>query len=90
MVAQEHCFQGYYKNPKATEDAFRDGWYHTGDAGYLDEKGDLIFIDRLKDLKVLGNGNRYSPQYIESCLKFSPYIREAIVVEDVGKSLMGL
>jgi len=82
LVKKEHCFEGYYKNPQATEKAFQGGWYHTGDAGFLDEQGHLIFIDRLSDLKQLKDGTKFSPQFIESSLKFSPYIREAIVVEE--------
>ncbi len=53
---------------------------HTGDAGYFTDKGHLVVIDRLKDLAVTAQGHRFSPQYIENKLKFSPYIAEAIVL----------
>jgi long-chain acyl-CoA synthetase len=73
-------FQGYYKNPQATAETLRDGWLHSGDAGLLDERGELIVLDRIKDVMVLTDGKKFSPQYIENKLKFSPYIREAVVV----------
>jgi long-chain acyl-CoA synthetase len=73
-------FAGYYKDPAATADAVRDGWLHTGDAGLLDDRGELIVLDRMKDVMVLADGRKFSPQYIENKLKFSPYIREAVVL----------
>lgn len=73
-------FKGYYKDPEATAKVFRDGSLHTGDSAYIDEKGNFIFIDRLSDLLALADGTKFSPQYIESRLKFSPYIKEAIVL----------
>ena len=73
-------FQGYYKNPQATAETLRDGWLHSGDAGLLDERGELIVVDRIKDVMTLADGKKFSPQYIENKLKFSPYIREAVVV----------
>ena len=82
-------FLGYYADSEATERAFRGGWYHTGDAGYLDEDGHLIFIDRLGDMKQLADGSRFSPQYIESRLKFSPYIKDAIVLGGEQRGFVG-
>ena len=73
-------FLGYYKNPEATADTLRDGWLHSGDAGLIDEKGHLVVIDRMKDVMVLSDGTKFSPQYVENKLKFSPYVREAVVV----------
>lgn len=73
-------FQGYYKNPEATAETLAGGWLHSGDAGYFDEDGHLVVIDRLKDVFHTADGNIFSPQYIENKLKFSPYIREAVVV----------
>ncbi len=72
-------FKGYYKNPEATAEALRDGWLHSGDAGYIDEDGHLVVIDRMKDVMRLSDGSIFSPQYIENKLKFSPYIKEAVV-----------
>ena len=73
-------FLGYYKNPDATAASLRDGWLHSGDAGLFDEKGHLVVVDRMKDVMVLNDGTKFSPQYVENKLKFSPYVREAVVV----------
>jgi long-chain acyl-CoA synthetase len=73
-------FVGYYKNEAATGEAVRDGWLHSGDAGHLTEDGHLVVIDRLKDVMQIADGTQYSPQFIENRLKFSPYIKEAVVV----------
>ncbi len=71
---------GYYHDPEATAKAVdEEGWLHSGDAGYLDEDGHLIVIDRAKDVMTLADGTKFSPQFIENKLKFSPYIREAVV-----------
>ena len=80
LVAGESVFVGYYKNPDATATALEDGWLHTGDAGVLDEQGHLIMIDRLKDVLRLADGSRFSSALIENKLKFSPYVREAVVI----------
>jgi long-chain acyl-CoA synthetase len=73
-------FLGYYKNEEATRTTVVDGWLHSGDAGYLTEDGHLVVIDRLKDVMNLADGTRFSPQFIENRLKFSPYVKEAVVV----------
>jgi long-chain acyl-CoA synthetase len=80
LVSGASVFLGYYKNPEATATALDDGWLHTGDAGLLDDEGHLVMIDRLKDVLKLADGSRFSPALIENKLKFSPYIREAIVI----------
>ncbi len=74
------CFTGYYNNPEATSETLTpDGWVHTGDAGYFDEDNHLIVIDRAKDVMTLHDGTKFSPLFIENKLKFSQYIREAVV-----------
>jgi len=73
-------FMGYYKNPEATAETVEDGWLKSGDAGYFTEHGHLVVIDRLKDVMQLKNGVKFSPQFLENKLKFSPYIREAVVL----------
>jgi long-chain acyl-CoA synthetase len=80
LLRGECVFQGYYKNPEATAKALEGGWLRTGDAGLLDEDGHLVMIDRLRDVLSLADGSRFSPALIESKLKFSPYIREAVVI----------
>jgi long-chain acyl-CoA synthetase len=72
-------FIGYYKNDLATAEAQKDGWLHSGDAGHMDGEH-LVVIDRLKDVMRLADGTRFSPQFIENRLKFSPYVKEAVVV----------
>ncbi len=74
-------FLGYYKNEEATKEDVRDGWMWTGDAGYFKkENGHLVVIDRIKDLAETSNGIRFSPQFIENKLKFSPYVAEAVIL----------
>jgi len=71
-------FLGYYKNPEETERTLSGGWLHSGDAGYFTEDGHLVVIDRVKDVMHLNDGTRFSPQFIENKLKFSPYIKECV------------
>ncbi len=73
-------FAGYYKDPEATAEAMRGGWLHSGDAAFFDADGHLVVVDRLKDVTRLANGETFAPQYLENKLKFSPYIKEAVVV----------
>jgi long-chain acyl-CoA synthetase len=80
-----NIFAGYYKNQEATNNALRvdeDGirWFSTGDAGYIDDDGHLIYLDRLKDMMELASGEKFSPQFIEGRFKFSPYIRDVMTV----------
>ncbi|MEI8599181.1 long-chain fatty acid--CoA ligase [Vibrio sp. M60_M31a] len=73
-------FTGYLNNQAAYDEDVLDGWMHTGDAGYFKDSGHLVVIDRLKDMSETSHGDRYSPQFIENKLKFSPFIAEAVVV----------
>ena len=75
-------FLGYYKNPEATTEALRDGWLHSDDKGFIDEDGHLVVFDRTKDVFTLRDGKPFSPQYLETRLKFSPYIKDAWVIGD--------
>ncbi|MBX2831828.1 MAG: long-chain fatty acid--CoA ligase [Rhodospirillales bacterium] len=78
-------FTSYYKNQAAYDEDVKDGWMHTGDAGYFkDTNKHLVVIDRMKDLAETSAGVRYSPQFIENKLKFSPFIAEAVIL---GKDL---
>jgi long-chain acyl-CoA synthetase len=79
LVKGDLCFPGYYQNKRATQETITDGWVHTGDAGYIDDSGHLIVIDRAKDVMTLQDGTKFSPQFIENKLKFSQYVREAVV-----------
>jgi long-chain acyl-CoA synthetase len=85
LVKGPTVIRGYYKNPEATEKAFfvdQEGqrWYRTGDAGYIGPDRHLIYLDRLKEMLTLSSGEKYSPQYIEGRLKFSPYIRNVMSI----------
>ncbi len=80
LIKSPGVFQGYYKNPEATSEALKDGWLHTGDAGIIDKDKHLIIIDRAKDVSTLADGTIFAPQFIENKLKFSPYIKEAVVL----------
>ena len=74
-------FKGYFKNDAATAETLTDdGWMRTGDAGFFDDKGRLTIIDRVKDMSATSAGARFSPQFIENKLKFSPFIGEAVVM----------
>jgi long-chain acyl-CoA synthetase len=75
-------FLGYYKNPEATEKALRDGWLHSDDKGFIDDDGHLVVFDRTKDVFTLRDGRPFSPQYLETRLKFSPYIKDSWVIGD--------
>jgi long-chain acyl-CoA synthetase len=75
-------FQGYYKSPEASERALRDGWLHSDDKGFVDEEGHLVVFDRTKDVFTLRDGKPFSPQYLETRLKFSPYIKDSWVIGD--------
>ena len=72
-------FKGYLKNEEATREVLDpEGWFHTGDAGFIDPRGHLVIIDRAKDVGALADGTPFAPQFIENKLKFSPFIREAV------------
>ncbi|MDD3311700.1 AMP-binding protein [Pseudodesulfovibrio sp.] len=76
-------FLGYYRNDEATRETLADdGWLRSGDAGYFDDNGRLVVIDRLKDVMRLKGGERFSPQFLENKVKFSPFLRESVVLGD--------
>ena len=75
-------FQGYHKMPEETAKTLRDGWLHSGDTGFIDTEGHLVVFDRTKDVMILNDGTKFAPQYLETRLKFSPYIREVWAIGD--------
>jgi len=75
-------FLGYYKNPEATQKTLKDGWLYSGDKGFIDDDGHLVVFDRTKDVFTLKDGRPFAPQYLETRLKFSPYIRDSWVIGD--------
>jgi long-chain acyl-CoA synthetase len=74
-----HVMKGYWKNPQATAEALRDGWFHTGDLGELDSDGFLKITGRKKELLVLSNGKKVVPAFIEGLLQTDPCIDQAVV-----------
>ncbi len=90
LVAGESVFVGYYKNPEATARVLDDGWLRTGDAGFLDGHGHLVMIDRVTDVLRMADGSRFSPALIENKLKFSPFVREAVVLGEERPHVVAL
>lgn len=81
QVRGPQVFQGYFKQEKATRESFtEDGFFRTGDAGFFDERGHLVILGRVKEVGALADGTRFAPQFLENRLKYSPYIREAVVL----------
>ncbi len=79
MLKGPNVFCGYFKQDEVTRETLTgDGWLLTGDAGFFDKQGQLVIIDRAKDVGKLTDGSAFAPQFIENKLKFSPYIREAV------------
>jgi long-chain acyl-CoA synthetase len=86
QVKSSGLLQGYFHNPQATAEALQDGWFRTGDAGFLDAGGHLKIIDRAKDVGRLRGGTfdgaLFAPKYVENKLKFFPYVKEAVAFGD--------
>jgi long-chain acyl-CoA synthetase len=87
LIRSPGLLKEYYKNPLATAEVLTpEGWYHTGDAGFLDAGGHLKIIDRAKDVGRLSGGPfdaaMFAPKYVENKLKFFPYIKEAVAFGD--------
>src|SRR5690606_37709264 len=80
LLRSASVFRGYHRQPEETAKTVdAEGWLHTGDAGYLDDNGHLVVIDRAKDVLTASDGTRYSSAFIENKLKFSPYVEESVV-----------
>ncbi len=88
LVRSECMFGGYHKDDEKTKEVLLDGWCHTGDAVNIDEGGHLIFMDRLVHMGELRSGIKYAPQYIEGRLRFSPYIKDAMVIGGKDKDFV--
>ena len=81
--------QGYYQRPEATAEVIdAEGFFHTGDAGIIDNDGHLRIIDRAKDVGKMANGKLFAPKYIENKLKFFAFIKEAVVFGDGKDAIM--
>jgi len=82
ITKSSSVFLGYYKNPEATASALKDGWLHSDDRGFIDDDGHLVVFDRTKDVFTLRDGKPFAPQYLETRLKFSPYVKDSWVIGD--------
>jgi long-chain acyl-CoA synthetase len=90
LLRGDGLFAGYWRNPDATARALRDGWLHTGDQGTVTDRGHLQIVGRLKDIIITSGGKNIAPERIENAIKFSPYVREAVVVGDGRRYLAAL
>jgi long-chain acyl-CoA synthetase len=89
LLVRSGCtFKEYLNEPEKTGRVKISGWVHTGDAVNINEKGHLIFLDRLEHMGALVTGAKYAPQYIEGRLRFSPYIKDAMVLGGKDKSFV--
>ena len=76
---------GYYNDLNKSNEVLKDGWFSSGDGGFVTEDGHLVLLDRVSDLVELSKGDKLAPQFIESRLRFSPFIKDAWVVSGVDK-----
>ena len=88
LVRGDCMFNGYHKDSGKTAETLINGWCHTGDAVNIDEDGHLLFIDRLEHMGQLSSGIKYAPQYVEGRLRFSPYIKDAMVIGGKDKDFV--
>jgi len=79
----------YYNDHQALDQKLKDGWYCTGDFGYVDDNGKIVILGRMEDVKLLKDGRQYSPQFAETRLRVSPYIKDAIVVGKEDNEFVG-
>lgn len=80
IYRQPGAFIGYYKEPDKTAEVLRDGWFYSGDSGFLRDDGHIVVVDKAKDVVRLASGETLVPQLLESRLRFSPYIKDAWVL----------
>ena len=89
LVKGQNVMLGYYKNPEATAETLRNGWYHTGDLGIIDRHGNIFIKGRIKNMLLSGNGQNIYPEEIEDKLSNMSLVNECLVVQR-GEKLVGL
>jgi long-chain acyl-CoA synthetase len=82
-------FQGYFRKPDKTAERIDGGWYRTGDAVSVTSSGELVFLERIEDLAKLSSGQSYPPQFIETRLRFSPFIKDIMTLGDASRDYIG-
>lgn len=80
LMRADNVFDGYYQKPEATAETLQDGWLHTGDAGYMEDDGQVVVLGRVSEVVHTATGERFIPTYIENRLKFSQYIKDVCVL----------
>ena len=90
MVKGDTIFMGYYKKPELTAEAFKDGYFCTGDAGHLDENGYLFLKDRIKDIIKTSSGKYIAPQKIEALLVSDKFIEQITIIGNERKYITAL
>jgi long-chain acyl-CoA synthetase len=86
ICRQPGIFVGYYNDPNKTAQVLKDGWFHSGDSGFINGDGHVVLVDRVEDLVELVSGDKLAPQLIESRLRLSPYIKDAWVLAGPDKA----
>ncbi len=82
-------FKGYYRNPEKTRERIQDGWYRTGDAVSVTDAGELVFLERIDDLRKLRTGHTFPPQFVETRLRFSPFVKDIMTLGDETRDYVG-
>ncbi len=80
IMRGDNVFDGYYNKPDSTAETLQDGWLHTGDAGYLEDDGQIVVLGRVSEVVYTAAGERFIPTYVENHLKFSQYIKDVCVI----------
>ncbi len=90
LVKGPTVMKGYYKKPGETDAVFQDGWFRTGDAGFIADNGELVITDRIKDLMKTSGGKYIAPQALETMLAADPFIEQAVIIAEGRKYVAAL